>query len=703
MEKKFLLCILILFPLVFLTTVADNINEIKIESINFSYDDYSLTWKIKNYGNSTSFTLDVFFDSIKIYSSEYNLGKEEILEDIIYLGKNEKVTEEMNDCKEHTISIKISYEGKTFERKKTIKNRKYQDMSIEILPKPSDGRYTFGSLIEISAFDNNKNLIRNIEADLFLKKLDEQDYKKIKTLLPGDDGKIKIEPWRYSVGNYKVIIKQKREYAKDKFYCNKEINFTVKGRVEIRNLPYTSRIGEDVMLVVLTDTIYVSEEGIKGGRYYLKIENLEKKQSNILSFGSGLSTIVLNSSYFPNSGTYRITAYKDEKYWEDSKEILITDKPELEISVPENNEIGKKIDVKIDGSNIENLEVEIINPDGSITTYNKMEFSFIPTMSGEYEVIAKSLNHATTIKKFKVLDDMFLEIINNEQKIKVGEIIKFRVYDKYNNTLFPTIFVDDVAINLNQYMIKKIYTKVRVELENYWPIEKEIFAYGTIEIKLNKNNFIYPEKVKIYLETNPKTDCNIKILNKDKNEEINYRGKFYEFIPSYGNYEVLASNENYITTTKNFSVKKAKVDLNISYQLREVIIIAKSGGTGIDNLAIYIVSPTEKNLILVTNSSGIAKFKPEEGGKYRIIKIEKENFENIEKEIIIDVPSENFVVFLAIIGIILLSLFLLHFVKKVIKVPQKKINASEAMEKGTDESKRYEKVNETGGLIDLKE
>ncbi|MFN3527618.1 MAG: hypothetical protein ACK4YO_00770, partial [Candidatus Altarchaeaceae archaeon] len=239
MKQKLIAAVIVVIGILINFSLAE---EIRIENINFSYIDYSLIWEIKNYANEKFLTVDVFFDDKKIYSNTYKLKRDETISDVIYLGGNEEVKSTIGDCRDHVISVKVSYEGKTTEIKKTIKDTRYIDYRVEVSPDPINGDYNYlvnfanetpkfgyGDKIKFFSYDNNGNLIRELEGDVYLKEYDQKMYKKVESgLTVTEEVAIEVQPWKYGIGNYTVIIRQKTPHG-EKLYCTKKLNFAVKG------------------------------------------------------------------------------------------------------------------------------------------------------------------------------------------------------------------------------------------------------------------------------------------------------------------------------------------------------------------------------------------------------------------------------------------------------------------------------------------
>ncbi|MDI6730564.1 MAG: hypothetical protein QMD06_03365 [Candidatus Altarchaeum sp.] len=611
-----ILTLIFIFSIFSATASADVI----VENVNLNYTkDISLSADFKNNESEiTSFSYNVLFDEKEILNEKLELEKNETKTVNFMLPIETKNS--LYDCKKHNLTFFIWTDGqkRTYCEEIMVQGEIF---NIEISPY---GKKSFSDTIEMSVKDNGGNIVKN--AGVIIVK-DDTEVKRKDTNMGGS---VKFSPSSYGIGEYTISLKHHNKIS-DKFYCDKTIKFPVKGRMEIMHLPQYAKISDKVEIFIKMDEISITsgwgEKKIMEF-YNVEIFNKDTQQSNILSYSSKELVFPLN---FTSPGHYIITASRGDDYWTDSKNIEIIDKPILNIDIQKNVRVGDVITGKIfadDVIYVDSLDVKIVCPDGSITipVTKDSKFSFTPTMSGEYEIRVGDAEHKTNIVKIFALDEMFFEILPDKKNLKVGDTVRFRIKDSKNTTLNAEIYVNNERTD-TYYKIKNLMNNVSAKKDCFIPINKEIVVSGNNLINIDKNVLTYGEIQTIYATTEPKTEINIKIINKNSSEKMEKSGNFVEFVPTVGEYFVECSKERYLTSNGTFTVMFAEMNVTIEYEEGEVKIkiFSKVNNLPVKNAKFNILFPSKKNLTIVTNEKGDAKFKPDEWGNYVFI-IEKENF-----------------------------------------------------------------------------
>ncbi|PKP60977.1 MAG: hypothetical protein CVT88_01530 [Candidatus Altiarchaeales archaeon HGW-Altiarchaeales-1] len=594
--------------------------DVIIGNVNLTHTkDISLSADFKNNdSNVIAFSYNVLFDEREILSDKSELEKNETKTVNFMLPVETKKS--LYDCKRHNLTFFIWLGGqkRTYTEEIIMQGGTF---NIEISP---DGKKCFSDTIEMLIKDEGGNIVKN--AGIIIVK-DETEVKRDNTNM---DGIFKFSPSAYGVGEYTITIRE-HDKISAQFYCDKAMKFPVKGRMEIMHLPQYAKISAQVELYIKMDEISITSGW--GGKkvmefYNVEIFNKDTNQRNILSFSSKELVFPLN---FTSPGHYTITASRGDDYWTDSKDIEIVDKPVLNIDIQKNVRVGDVVTGKIfadDVIYIDSLHIEIKYPDGSITmpATKDCKFSFTPPVSGEYEITVEDAEHKQNIVKIFALDEMFLEILPDEKNLKVGDTVRFRIKDSKNTTLNAEIYVNN-EIAAPYYKIKNLMNNISVKKDCFIPVNKEIIVSGNNKINIDKNVLTYGEIQTIYLTTEPKTELNIKIINKNNSEKIEKSGNFVEFIPAVGEYFVECSKEGYLTANGTFTVMPAQMNVIIDYTEGEIIvkIFSKATYLPVQNAKFNVLLPSGKNLTLLTDEKGTAKFKPTEFGNHSFI-IEKENF-----------------------------------------------------------------------------
>ncbi|CEG12098.1 exported hypothetical protein [groundwater metagenome] len=620
----------LIFTLIFIFSIfATASADVVVENLNLNLTkDISLSADFKNNESKVvAFSYNVFFDEREILSDKSKLEKNETKTVNFMLPLETKNS--LYDCKKHdlTFFVWVGGQKRTYSKEIIMQGGTF---SIEISP---GEKKSFGDTIEILVKDENKYIVKN--AGIIIVK-DDKEVKRDDTDM---SGLFKFSPSDYGAGEYTITIKE-HDKISDKFYCDKTIKFPVKGKIEIMHLPQYVKISDKVNIFIKMDEIPTTSWG--GGKkvmefYNVEIFNKDTQQSSILSYSSKELAFPLN---FTSPGHYTITASRGDDYWTDSKDIEIIDKPVINIDIQKNVRVGDVITGKIfadDVIYVDSLDVKIVCPDGSITmpATKDGKFSFTPTMSGEYEITVGDAEHKINTAKIFALNEMFLEILPDEKNLKVSDTVRFRIKDSKNTTLNAEIYVNNERAD-TYYKIKNLMNNISVKKECFISINKEIVVSGNNKINIDKGVLTYGEIQTIYATTEPKTDINIKIINKNSSEKMEKYGNFVEFVPAVGEYFVACGKEGYLTANGTFIVIPAKMIVTIDYKEGEVIvkIFSKTNNLPVQNAKFNVLFPSKKNLTLLINETGDTKFKPDEWGNYVFI-IEKENFLNytISKDI----------------------------------------------------------------------
>jgi len=602
---------------VFFTDVS---GDIVVENVNFTYEkEISLSADFKNNESQIiAFSYNVLFDEKEILSDKMELEKQETKTIDIMLPIETKNS--LYDCKKHNLTFFIWVGGqKKIYSKEIIMQGGIFD--VEISP---DGKKSFSDTIEILIKDEKGEIAKNVDVLLF------RDDEKVKTLNTNMDGSVKFSPSSYGIGEYTITVR-KHDKISSQFYCDKTIKFPVKGRMEIMHVPEYAKISTPVEIFIKMDDIPVTS-GWGGkkvtGFYNLEIFNKDTNESNILSYESKNSVVVLN---FTSPGHYTITGSCGDGYWTDSKDIEIVDKRMLNVDIQKSVKVGDLVSGKIfadDVIYIDSLEAKIIYPDGSTTipVIKDSKFSFTPPVSGKYEISVEDAEHKKNTVNVFALDELFLEISPDGKNLIVGDTVRFRVKDRKNSTLNAEIYVNNEKAD-TYFKIKNLMNNISVKKEGFITINKEITAKGNSKLNIDKQLLTYGEIQTIYALPEPKTELNIKIINKNNSEKIEKSGNFVEFMPTVGEYFAECSKEGYLTINGTFTVIPAQMNVTIEYN--EGVITAKAfsktTNKPVKDVKFNVVFPGKKNLTLFTDEKGETKFKPDEWGNYVFI-AEKENF-----------------------------------------------------------------------------
>ncbi len=654
--------------------------DVVVENINLNLTkDISLSADFKNNESKVvAFSYNLLFDEREILSDKSELEKNETKTVNFMLSVETKNS--LYDCKKHNLTFFVWVGGqkRTYSEEIIMQGGTF---GIGISP---DGKKSFSDTIEILVKDENGNIVKN--AGIIIVK-DDEEVKRDNTDM---NGLFKFSPSDYGVGEYTITIK-KHDKISGKFYCDKTIKFPVKGKIEIMHLPQYAKISAQVEIFVKMDEIPITSGW--GGKkvmefFNVEIFNKDTQQSNILSYSSKELAFPLN---FTLPGHYTIRSSRGDDYWTDSKDIEIIDKPILYIDIQKNVSVGNVITGKIfadDVIYVDSLDVKIVCPDGSITmpATKDSKFSFTPTMSGEYEISVGDAEHKTNIVKIFALNEMFLEILPDEKNLKVGDTIRFRIKDSKNTTLNAEIYVNNERAD-TYYKIKNLMNNISVKKEGFISINKEIVVSGNNKINIDKNVLTYGEIQTIYATTEPKTEVNIKIINKNSSEKMEKSGNFVEFMPAVGEYFVACSKEGYLTANGTFIVMQAEMNMTIDYKEGEIIvkIFSKANNLPLRNAKFNVMFPRKKNLTLLTNETGEAKFKPDEWGNYVFI-IEKENF--LTYTISKDIYNLDSVIVVAVLIILFIAAFIIYKYVKYQRFIRKRVKSGQPTE---ETGKRKEK------------
>jgi len=641
LNDRYLIFVSVLFAFIFAAifwTAASASAEVIVENVHLNHTkDISLSADFKNNeSNIIAFSYNVLFDEREILTEKATLLKNETKKQNIMLPIETKKA--LYDCKKHNLTFFIWVGGQKITHNEEIIMHG-STLNIQISP---DGKKCLSDTIEILIKDDDGNIVKN--ANILIIK-DDVVVKRGQTR--AESFKFSPSDYGYGVGEYTIIIRQ-HDKISGKFYCDKTIKFPIKGRIEIMHLPQHAKISDKKEIFIKMDKVdeMYGVDGISsrlGGKkiigfYNIEIYNKDTKQSIILSYSSNEAVFPLNLTL---PGNYTITASRGDDYWTDSKDIeILSNEIILNIDIQKNVKVLDVVTGKIFADNddndadnvihIDSLNVKITHPDGSITIppIKDGKFSWTPPVSGKYEISVEDVTIKANIVSVFAFDEMFIEILSNEKKenLKVGDTVRFRVKDSKNTTLNAEIYINNEKAD-TYHKIKNLVNNVSVKKDGFIPINKEIIVSGNNKINIDKNVLTHGEIQTIYLTTEPKTEMNIVIVNKNNNEKIEKFGNFVEFMPSVGEYFVEIKKEGFLTVNGTFTVEPAEMNVTIDYEEGEVTvkIFSKANNLPVQNAKFNILFPGKKNLTLLTNKKGETKFKPDEWGNY-VFTVEKENF-----------------------------------------------------------------------------
>ncbi|MFC2154859.1 hypothetical protein ACFLRC_05210, partial [Candidatus Altiarchaeota archaeon] len=302
-------------------------------------------------------------------------------------------------------------------------------------------------------------------------------------------------------------------------------------------------------------------------------------------------------------------------YWGKNISVTVSDRPTLELEVtPEKIVARKQVVLKVlsRGVPVGGAKVVVTKPDSSVKSFVSSESGQVyfteATDVGEYSITVEKTRYEPYTQTLEARNEFTVNLMPD--KPRVGETITFIVKDQLGKAV-SNANVNVVGANISSRttgegeakitLPERRDYKVKILKNEFWDETIALSPYGSMNLELESNEVEVGKNISIVASDT----ANIDVTLPDGSTQSFTDVKEIEFETSnVGTHKVQASKPDFVSSEEEFEVKPHPVNLSFSVEEEEIVIIAKSHGEAVEDLALIIHTPEKKQIERETNSQG---------------------------------------------------------------------------------------------------